>query len=124
MAFTAPCRKRRRVVLERVQNNGKHLLALINDVLDPAKIEAGQLTLILEDYSLPELLRGVVVATEPLAAAKGLKFIATVADGLPLAHGDARRVSQVLLNSSAMRSNSPPWVRSRSALRPKAGSSC
>ncbi len=85
-------------VLERVQNNGKHLLALINDVLDLAKIEAGQLTLSLEDYSLPEVVRGVVTATEPLAAAKGLKFVAKVQEGMPLAHGDARRVSQVLLN--------------------------
>jgi GAF domain-containing protein/anti-sigma regulatory factor (Ser/Thr protein kinase) len=87
-----------RDVLERVQNNGKHLLALINDVLDLAKIEAGQLTLTLEDYSLPEVVRAVVAATEPLAAAKGLKFVAKVQDGMPLAHGDARRVSQVLLN--------------------------
>ena len=85
-------------VLERVQNNGKHLLALINDVLDLAKIEAGQLTLTLEDYNLPELVRAVVAATEPLAAAKGLKFVANVQEGMPLAHGDARRVSQVLLN--------------------------
>jgi GAF domain-containing protein len=85
-------------VLERVQNNGKHLLALINDVLDLAKIEAGQLTLTLEDYSLPELVRGVVAATEPLAAAKGLNLIANVQEGMPTAHGDARRLSQVLLN--------------------------
>jgi GAF domain-containing protein len=85
-------------VLERVQNNGKHLLALINDVLDLARIEAGQLNLTLEDYALPEVVRAVVAATEPLAAAKGLKFTATVQDGLPTAHGDARRVSQVLLN--------------------------
>ena len=85
-------------VLERVQNNGKHLLALINDVLDLAKIEAGQLALTLEDYSLAEVVRGVVTATEPLAAAKGLKFTAIVQDGMPMAHGDARRVSQVLLN--------------------------
>ena len=85
-------------VLDRVQNNGKHLLALINDVLDLAKIEAGQLTLTLEDYALAEVVRGVVTATEPLAVAKGLKFTAIVQEGMPMAHGDARRVSQVLLN--------------------------
>ncbi|HVH77102.1 MAG TPA: GAF domain-containing protein [Stellaceae bacterium] len=85
-------------VLERIQNNGRHLLALINDVLDLAKIEAGQLTLSLEDYSLPELVRSVVTATEPLASAKGLKFAALLPDDMPTAHGDARRISQVLLN--------------------------
>ena len=44
-------------VLERIQNNGRHLLALINDVLDLAKIEAGQLNLTIEDYSLSEVVR-------------------------------------------------------------------
>jgi signal transduction histidine kinase len=85
-------------VLERIQNNGKHLLALINDVLDLAKIEAGQLTLTLEDYSVSEVVKSVVTATEPLAASKGLKFTAGLQNDLPMAHGDARRVSQVLLN--------------------------
>jgi GAF domain-containing protein/two-component sensor histidine kinase len=85
-------------VLERIQNNGRHLLALINDVLDLAKIEAGQLTLTLEDYALAEVVRSVVTATEPLATAKGLKFTTAVQDNMPMAHGDARRVSQVLLN--------------------------
>ena len=85
-------------VLERIQNNGRHLLALINDVLDLAKIEAGQLALTLEDYALAEMVRSVVTATEPLATSKGLKFTADVQEGMPLAHGDARRVSQVLLN--------------------------
>jgi signal transduction histidine kinase len=63
-----------------------------------AAANRSQLTLGLEDYSLPELVRGVVAAVEPLAAAKGLKFVANVQDGMPTAHGDARRVSQVLLN--------------------------
>ncbi len=85
-------------VLDRIQNNGKHLLALINDVLDLAKIEAGQLTFTLEDYSVPEVVKSVVTATEPLATSKGLKFTAVLQDDLPMAHGDARRVSQVLLN--------------------------
>ena len=85
-------------VLERIQNNGKHLLALINDVLDLAKIEAGQLTLTLEDYALAEVVRSVVTAAEPLATSKGLNFTATLQDDMPMGHGDARRLSQVLLN--------------------------
>jgi GAF domain-containing protein/HAMP domain-containing protein len=85
-------------VLERVQNNGKHLLALINDVLDLSKIEAGQLVLTLEDYTLPDVVQSVVTATEALASTKGLKMTATVAPGLPTGHGDARRLAQVLLN--------------------------
>jgi signal transduction histidine kinase len=84
--------------MERIQSNGQHLLALINDVLDLSKIEAGQLTLTLEDYNLPDLVRSVVSATEPLAAAKGLKLITALPDGPPIAHGDARRISQMLLN--------------------------
>jgi GAF domain-containing protein/HAMP domain-containing protein len=85
-------------VLERVQNNGRHLLALINDVLDLAKIEAGQLGLTLEDYAMPDVVQSVVSATEGLAHTKGLKFTADIAPGLPTGHGDARRLSQVLLN--------------------------
>ena len=85
-------------VLERVQNNGKHLLALINDVLDLSKIEAGELVLTLENYALPDIVQTVVTATEPLAGTKGLNLTATVQPGLPMGHGDARRLSQVLLN--------------------------
>jgi signal transduction histidine kinase len=85
-------------ILERVQNNGKHLLSLINDVLDLSKIEAGELTLVLEEYSPAEVVRSVVAATEPLATTKGLSFTVTIADGLPKGYGDARRLAQVLLN--------------------------
>jgi GAF domain-containing protein/anti-sigma regulatory factor (Ser/Thr protein kinase) len=85
-------------VLERVQNNGKHLLALINDVLDLAKIEAGQLTMQLDDYAMPDVVHSVVSATEALASTKGLKFTADIMAGLPPGRGDARRLAQVLLN--------------------------
>jgi signal transduction histidine kinase len=87
-----------RQVLERVQANGRHLLGLINDVLDLAKIEAGQLTLSLADYSLKEVVHGVVSAVEPLATAKHLAFKAEVPTHLPTGYGDERRVAQVLLN--------------------------
>jgi len=87
-----------RTVLERLQRNGRHLLGLINDVLDLSKIEAGQLTLSLNDYSLGDMVHGVVSAVEPLAAEKRLAFTAQVAADLPSGHGDERRLSQVLLN--------------------------
>jgi signal transduction histidine kinase len=87
-----------RTVLERLQANGKHLLGLINDVLDLSKIEAGQLTLSLDDYSLSDVVHGVVSAVEPLAAEKRLAFKAEVAPDLPTGRGDGRRLSQVLLN--------------------------
>lgn len=85
-------------VLERVQSNGKHLLGLINDVLDLSKIEAGQLVLAHEPYSVADMVNTVVAATESLARAKGIGLTTAVASGLPAGTGDARRLSQVLLN--------------------------
>ena len=87
-----------RNVLERIQTNGKHLLGLINDVLDLSKIEAGQLVLSLNDYSIKDMMQGVYVAVEPLAGNKKLGFKLEVPPNLPIAHGDERRLSQVLLN--------------------------
>jgi GAF domain-containing protein/HAMP domain-containing protein len=87
-----------RDVLVRVQANGKHLLGLINDVLDLSKIEAGQLSLTLAPYSIKELVQGVYVAVEPLAGMKNLALKLDVAANLPPAHGDERRIAQVLLN--------------------------
>ncbi len=80
-----------RGVLDRLQSNGRHLLRLINDVLDLSKIEAGQLVLSLDDYSLSDLVHGVVAAVEPLAAEKRLMFKAEVTPGLPAGRGDERR---------------------------------
>jgi signal transduction histidine kinase len=87
-----------RNVLERIQTNGKHLLGLINDVLDLSKIEAGQLVLSLNDYSIKDMMHGVYVAVEPLAGNKKLNFKLEVPPDLPPARGDERRLSQVLLN--------------------------
>ena len=85
-------------VLKRLERNGKHLLGLINDVLDLSKIEAGQLVLDLADYSLQDVAHTVYSAVEPLAADKKLKFTTEVAPDLPRGRGDERRLIQVLLN--------------------------
>jgi GAF domain-containing protein len=87
-----------RTVLERVQTNGKHLLGLINDVLDLSKIEAGQLVLTIQDYSIKDIVQGVYSAVEPLASTKKLGFKIEVPPNLPPARGDDRRLTQVLLN--------------------------
>jgi signal transduction histidine kinase len=85
-------------VLKRVESNGKHLLGLINAVLDLSKIEAGQLVLDLADYSLQDVAQTVYSAVEPLAADKKLAFRAEVSPDMPPGHGDERRLTQVLLN--------------------------
>src|SRR5712691_3298507 len=87
-----------REVLERVQQGGRHLLDLINDVLDISKMEAGQLTLSLNDYSMAEVVYTVSTAVESLAAEKGLALKVDLASDLPLGKGDERRLAQVLLN--------------------------
>jgi len=87
-----------RSVLDRIQRNGRHLLGLINDVLDLSKIEAGQLTLALADYSLKTVVETVYTAVEQLAKEKKLGFKVEVTPDLPDGRGDERRLTQVLLN--------------------------
>jgi signal transduction histidine kinase len=85
-------------VLKRVESNGRHLLGLINDVLDLSKIEAGQLVLTLNDYSMKDVLYSVFSAVEPLASEKKLNFKVDAQGELPKGHGDERRLTQVILN--------------------------
>jgi signal transduction histidine kinase len=85
-------------VLKRLESNGKHLLGLINDVLDLSKIEAGQLTLELSDYSVQDIAQTVRSTLEPLAADKKLGFKVEIAPQLPPGRGDGRRLTQVLIN--------------------------
>jgi signal transduction histidine kinase len=85
-------------VLKRLEANGKHLLGLINDVLDLSKIEAGQLVLELSDYCIRDIAQTVRSTLEPLAADKKLAFKLDLSPGLPPGHGDGRRLTQVLIN--------------------------
>jgi signal transduction histidine kinase len=85
-------------ILKRLEANGRHLLGLINDVLDLSKIEAGQLVLELSDYCMQDIAQTVRSTLEPLAADKKLAFIVEMAGALPPGHGDGRRLTQVLIN--------------------------
>ena len=86
-----------REVLDRIQRNGRHLLGLINDVLDLSKIEANQLNLSLADYSLKDVVQSVYSAVEALANEKRIALKVEVAPHLPAARGDERKLTQVLL---------------------------
>ena len=85
-------------VLERLEQNGRHLLGLINAVLDLSKIEAGQLTLSLNEYSIGEVVQTVYTSVEALAAEKKLDLNLKVPPDLSIARGDEQRIAQVLLN--------------------------
>jgi GAF domain-containing protein len=85
-------------ILQRLEANGRHLLGLINDVLDLSKIEAGQLELELSDYSVQDIAQTVRSTLEPLATDKKLAFKLDLAPDLPPGHGDGRRLTQVLIN--------------------------
>jgi signal transduction histidine kinase len=84
--------------LAQMQASGKHLLRLINNVLDLAKIEAGRMELALSDYSVQDVVESVRSTLQPLARDKGLEFVAAVPADLPLAHGDPGRITQCLMN--------------------------
>ena len=85
-------------VLERLEKNGRHLLSLINDVLDLSKIEAGRLSLSLNEYSMGEVVQTVFTSVEALAAEKKLELKVMVPTDLTTGKGDEQRLAQVLLN--------------------------
>ena len=84
--------------LTRIRSNGKHLLGLINTVLDIAKIESGQFTLNMAEYAIESVVETVRSATESLAQNKKLALKTEVAKSLPIGLGDEQRLTQVLLN--------------------------
>ena len=96
MALTVSHQEKMLGILKRLEANGRHLLGLINDVLDSSKIEAGQLMLDLSDYCIQDIVQTVRSTLEPLAADKKLAFKLDIYPGLPPGHGDGRRLTPVL----------------------------
>lgn len=81
-----------------VRGSARHLLDLINDVLDISKIEAGQLEIRAEAFNLDESLQRVTGTLRPAAEKKGLALHLDAGPGLNHVSGDRRRVEQILLN--------------------------
>jgi len=78
--------------------SGRHLLQLINDILDLSKVEAGHTELILESVSIPKALQDVHSIVKPLAAKKNLTLIFEVAPGLPELQADQSKFKQIMYN--------------------------
>ncbi|MGO9413932.1 MAG: PAS domain S-box protein [Syntrophobacteraceae bacterium] len=81
-----------------VQKSARHLLQLINDVLDISKIEAGQLNLSIEQYDLSESFKSVLQIIRPMAEKKGLKLVVDIDSEVCDIVSDRRRVEQILIN--------------------------
>jgi signal transduction histidine kinase/DNA-binding response OmpR family regulator len=84
--------------LDRVLGAGRHLLALINDILDLSKIEAGRMELQLEDFALAPLIDNVVKTVEPLAAKNTNQLVVQCDGAIGTLHADPMRLRQALLN--------------------------
>ncbi|NLE89210.1 MAG: hypothetical protein GX607_22730 [Myxococcales bacterium] len=81
-----------------VRRSAAHLLALINDVLDLSKIEAGQLQLFVEEFDAREVVEKAVALVQPQADAKGIELCAVIGQDVGSLESDRRRVEQILLN--------------------------
>ncbi len=99
--------------LKTIQNSGRHLLSLINELLDLAKIESGRTEVNLEALPCREVIEQVVTTLRPLAQAKSLKLDATFPDEPIHATADRRALNQILINltNNAIKFTEQGWVR-------------
>jgi signal transduction histidine kinase len=84
--------------LKRVSTNARHLLQLINDVLDISKIEAGKVELEIKELDLRWLIDSVITTFETITKQKGLTITVKIDEGFPLIYGDEDRIKQILIN--------------------------
>ena len=84
--------------LTAIYNSGQHLLGLINDILDLARIEAGKMELNFEEVHLSEMVHSVFSTAKGLVKEKPIKLVEEVPEDMPTVRGDTMRVRQVLLN--------------------------
>jgi PAS domain S-box-containing protein len=93
-----PLNERQKEFVGYVMQGGRHLLALINDILDLSKVEAGRMQLSRELVSVSSLVEDVRQTVRPLAEKQGINFSFQIADGLPEVFVDPMRLRQILFN--------------------------
>jgi signal transduction histidine kinase len=84
--------------LSRIDANARHLLTLINEILDITRIEAGRMPIQVVPFALPDLVREVINELEPIIAKSGLQVSAKIASELPMLRTDRQKVKQILVN--------------------------
>jgi signal transduction histidine kinase len=98
MRLAGPLTAKQDRQLRLVQNNGKHLLSIINDLLDLAKIESGQVQVTLESVDCRSVADEVVQGLQPLADDKAITLSVEAADVPLVARSDRRALGQILIN--------------------------
>jgi signal transduction histidine kinase len=123
MGVHGPVTAEQQEALRRVQRSQQHLLSLINDVLNFAKLEAGRVTYDIARVPVPELLAGVESLVAPQLAAKALRFTCAPCEPTLAVAGDAEKTQQILLNllSNAIKFT-PQGGEVRVEARPQDGS--
>src|SRR5690606_4451142 len=84
--------------LSRIDSNSRHLLALINDILDITRIEAGRMPLNLTTFAIPDLVDEVMAELEPIIKRSGLDVQTRIRGKLPRLRSDRSKVKQIVLN--------------------------
>jgi PAS domain S-box-containing protein len=95
---SGPVSEPQRKSLSRIDSNSRHLLGLINDILDITRIEAGRMPLHLSRFGIPELVREVMSELEPIIMLARLDVTARMAGGIGPIRSDRQKVKQILLN--------------------------
>jgi signal transduction histidine kinase len=95
---TGPISEPQRKSLTRIDSNSQHLLALINDILDITRIEAGRMPLNVSTFNIPVLVEEVMSELEPIIKRSNLSVRAIMPKNLPGLKSDRQKVKQIVLN--------------------------
>lgn len=93
-----PMNERQERYIQNILKSSRHLLTLINDILDLTKVEAGKMELIATQFLLQDCLRQVMDVLDPLARNKGIEVISDLPEDLPILEADEGRMRQILFN--------------------------